>query len=188
MPKSAKKKKLLNSPDGICDHFANLKVAPPIQTVTGILGYPVLSGKWEEFNHETDEMNVYCLMRMQIHNGVNEKEDFTLSWVDDKTLKIRLKWPQFMTKCMVTTTLDMTTDASGQTHPTYPMEHPLYTSMGKNAKALKDQGSIYSEGFFKFENPMVKKYEANIFPTDIYGFSTTVLQIKFFEASDEEEL
>ena len=94
MPKSAKKKQ--DSSPGLSSQLANLEVSAPIQTVSGLLGYPVLSGKWEVFNHQDDTTKVFCLMRMQIHNGTNEKEDFQLSWVDNRTFKIRLKWLPFI--------------------------------------------------------------------------------------------
>ena len=88
-------------------------------------------------------------MRMQIHNGANEREDFQLSWVDNKTFKIRLKWLPFMTNCMTTSSLDVTTHVDGTVAEKFPLSHTLYTSMGKNAKKLKDMdGKIWLEGIF----------------------------------------
>jgi hypothetical protein len=177
-PRSAKKAK------GLADQFDNLEVVSvqKMQTVSGLLGYPVLSGQWEVFNHETDDTTVFCLMRMQIHNGANEQEDFQLSWVDDKTFKIRLKWHKFMTKCMMTTSMDITTLPDGSAIETSPAGHPLYTSMGKNAKKLKnDRGEIWSEGLFKFKNRMDKEFAPQIFQTTVDGVVTSVLQIQFME-------
>ena len=184
-PRSAKKKA-----KGLADQFDNLEVVSvqKMQTVSGLLGYPVLSGQWEVFNHETDDTTVFCLMRMQIHNGANEQEDFQLSWVDDKTFKIRLKWHTFMTKCMMTTSMDMTTLPDGSARETFPAGHPLYTSMGKNAKKLKNErGEIWSEGLFKFKNRMDKEFAPQIFQTTVGGVVTSVLQIQFMELKIVEE-
>jgi hypothetical protein len=63
MPKSAKKKKP-SSTNGLSSQLASLRIGPPIQTISGILGYPVLSGKWEVFDHDTDDTTVFCMMQI----------------------------------------------------------------------------------------------------------------------------
>ena len=83
-----KKKKAPASPDGLANSLAALKInKPPIQTISGSLAYPMLSGRWEIFDHTTNNTRGFCLMRMILHNGAKD-DDFQLSWVDNKTFKV----------------------------------------------------------------------------------------------------
>ena len=156
MPSSILKKKASFaggvSASKIDQQVANLSLdgACTLQTVKGFLSFSMLSGRWEEFDHDTDTMNGYCLMRMLIHNG-SKVEDFQFSWVNNKTFKIRLKWPTFMQRCLMMTALDK--DPFGR--ESYPRGHQVYNDMGKNARDLKDiDGNIWTEGHFVFKRAM----------------------------------
>ena len=93
---------------GIEEELSNMAISSPVirQTVKGLLPAPMLSGRWQEFNHKTDTMEGFTLMRMLIHNG-SKDVDFELSWEDNRTFRVRVKWPKFMVKCLMMTSLDI---------------------------------------------------------------------------------
>jgi len=159
-----------------------------IQSVKGFLCYSMLSGRWEQFDFEKDVMNGFCLMRMLIHNG-SKKEDFQFSWVNNKTFKIRLKWPVFMQSSLMMTGLDR--DSFGR--EIYPRGHQLYNEMGKNARDLKDvDGNIWTEGRFVFKKPMdtrPDKFDIKLFEVQVdqEGRWGTILQVLFHELTEQPE-
>ena len=165
-----------------------LSIKGPIQTISGSLPYPMLSGRWEVWDHDLKILNGYCMMRMLLHSGTKET-DYKLDWVDKKTLKIKLKWPIFMQNALFMTGLDVT-----GTHENYPEGHQVYTDMGKNSRKLEDEdGFVYSEGFFRFSKPMdmnEDKYKAEVFecPVDADGNKGTILQVLFLEKSEERKV
>ena len=166
----------------------SLSIKGPIQTISGSLPYPMLSGRWEVWDHNLKILNGYCMMRMLLHSGTKET-DYKLDWVDKKTLKIKLKWPIFMQNALFMTGLDVT-----ETHENYPEGHQVYTDMGKNSRKLEDEdGFVYSEGFFRFSKPMdmnEDKYKAEVFecPVDADGNKGTILQVLFLEKSEERKV
>ena len=166
----------------------SLSIKGPIQTISGSLPYPMLSGRWEVWDHDLKILNGYCMMRMLLHSGTKET-DYKLDWVDKKTLKIKLKWPIFMQNALFMTGLDVT-----ETHENYPEGHQVYTDMGKNSKKLEDEdGFVYSEGFFRFSKPMdmnEDKYKAEVFecPVDADGNKGTILQVLFLEKNEERKV
>eukprot|EP00536_Pseudo-nitzschia_multiseries_P005919 jgi/Psemu1/14024/gm1.14024_g len=132
---------------GPADIHANLKrlsIQGPIQTVSGLLPYPMLSGRWEVWDHKLKVVNGYCLMRMLLHSGTKET-DYSLDWVDERILKIKLKWPIFMQNALFMTGLDVSFNANGNAIKNYPEGHQVYTvpeMQSKNIEYL--QSTIYS--------------------------------------------
>jgi len=159
----------------------------PVQAITGDLSCPVLSGRWEIFDFNTDRSKAFILMRMVIIDGVVKNDDFQLSFVNKKTFKIRMKWPQYMQQIMMMANLDVTT-TNGITTEKFPAGHQVYTDMGKNAKQLKDEGGfIWSEGLFRFKNDMnMSTFEPQLFQIPASKGGGTILQIQFEEAIEEE--
>ena len=173
------------------DAFADMSIGTPVvidQTISGILPVPVLSGRWEKFNHKKGIMEGFALMRIFLPNG-SDDVDIEFSWVDPRCFKIRIKWPVFMVSSLMTTNLDITeVDINGVSHEmeTYPEGHPIYDSMGVNAARMKKDGrDIWSEGVFRFEKDMLINYEEKLFEvTCKNGDKGTLLQIKFYEEPD----
>ena len=126
-------------------------------------------------------------MRMVLPNGMGEEADLNFRWVNPKALKIRHKWPKFMISSLMMTELDVYQDSDGRDVQTYDRGHPVYDSMGANAAHMAEGGeSIYSEGIFYFERNMKSNYEEKLFELiSTNGDKGSLLQIKFFEATDE---
>eukprot|EP00536_Pseudo-nitzschia_multiseries_P009700 jgi/Psemu1/24027/gm1.24027_g len=147
--------------------------------------------KTEVWDHQLKVLNGFCLMRMVLHSGTKET-GYSLHWVDEKTLKIKLKWPFFMQNALFMTGLDVSLDAHDNTLENYPEGHQVYTEMGKNSKNLEQQdGLVYSEGLFQFRKPMDQaednKCKVKVFerPVDANGNKGTVLQIAFLEKNED---
>ena len=161
------------------------------QPVVGSMTNPVLSGRWETFDYNTDQESGFVLMRMLVHNGCGVN-DFKTCFTDPRSFSIKKKWPQYMRNCLMMTSLDTTPGPNGQPFETYPQTHPLYTDMGKNAKALKeDDNEIWSEGNFYFKRNMdMFRFEPKLFEVPLGGNNNghvTILQIKFYEQQAEEK-
>ena len=184
--KSPKRRKASMDPDSLTSKLSSLSMAP-VQAITGDLSCPVLSGRWEIFDFNTDRSKAFILMRMVIIDGVVKNDDFQLSFVNKKTFKIRMKWPQYMQQIMMMANLDVTT-TNGITTEKFPAGHQVYTDMGKNAKQLKDEGGfIWSEGLFRFKNDMnMSTFEPQLFQIPASKGGGTILQIQFEEAIEEE--
>ena len=184
MVKSPKRKVRKSATDALSSQMASLKMEP-LQAITGDLSCPLLSGRWETFDHESDTTDAYILMRMVIIDGVKDDSDFELSFRDKRTFRIRMKWPKYMQKCMMMTTLDIGIDEEGNSFQAFPAGHQVYTDMGKTAKGLKDEsGCIWSEGLFSFKNDMeMTKFEPQIFQIPDGG--GTILQVKFTEKPED---
>jgi hypothetical protein len=182
--KSPKRRKV--DPNSLASKLSSLSMAP-VQAITGDLSCPVLSGRWEIFDFNTDRSKAFILMRMVIIDGVVKNDDFQLSFVNKKTFKIRMKWPQYMQQIMMMANLDVTT-TNGITTEKFPAGHQVYTDMGKNAKQLKDEGGfIWSEGLFRFKNDMnMSTFEPQLFQIPASKGGGTILQIQFEEAIEEE--
>ena len=164
------------------DAMAKVNVSGPIQALTGTLGYPLLSGRWETFNHETNTSEGFVLARVLI-DSKTDMDDINLSWVDKKTIVIRRKWPPFMQKSLFMTGLDV-----DGTNERFPEGHQVYVDMGKNANALTQaDGKIYSEGIFKFQKDM--DTSPNFIQKKIFHVSgTAILQLMFKEEVKETNL
>ena len=80
------------------------------QAISGNLSCPLHSGQWEHFDFEHDQIYAYVLMQMVIITGVLNTNDFQFSFVNKRTFKIRMKWPRYMQKCMMMTSLDVDVD------------------------------------------------------------------------------
>ena len=173
---------------GIENELSNMAISSPIirQTVKGYFPAPMLSGRWEEFNHKTDTMEGFTLMRMLIHNG-SKDVDFELTWEDNRTFRVRVKWPKFMVSCLMMTSMDVREEADnlGQVFEVenFPPGHKVYDSMGANAKLMKEENGedIVSDGVFIFESDMdVDKYETQLFQVPVNADEEgTILQIVF---------
>ena len=165
------------------------------QSVKGMVPFPMLSGRYTKFNHDTEVDHGYLVMRMLLHNGTQD-DDFSFSWVTKRTFKIRVKWPKFMVKCMMMTGLDMVKNAAGQDIDAFPKGHQIYDSMGANAKKLKeanvDDENIWAEGDFHFDRDMKKKFETKLFEVNVgknevnLDEMATILQITFEETVPED--
>ena len=57
------------------------------QWVSGSLVYPALSRRWTTFDHKTDDMVDYVLIKLLIHTGAQES-DFVLQWIDEYTFHV----------------------------------------------------------------------------------------------------
>ena len=178
MPPSILKKKKGPSSDGlVSEDFSKLSLRDKTFSVVGNLPTPLLTGKWEEWDHDAEVMKTFILMRLCLHTSSKE-DDFQLKWVNDTVFKIRVKWPIWMQKQLMMVNLDQD----------YQRGHKVYDNMGSNAKALKDNDNlIWSEGVFKFRNPMQKKTVEKIFfpEVDSDGNKGPVLQILFEEVTEE---
>ena len=120
-------------------------------------------------------------MRMLLQNGITG-DDVKVSWENNKTIRLRIKWPVFMkTTVMMAGLLDA---VDGEPDP-YQEHHPVYVDMGKNSKRLEDDESeIYEEGLFSFLSSMDEtKFYVEVFqvPIDANGGYVTMLQILFYE-------
>ena len=186
-PTPTKKKRSANVLE---DSFANMDINGVVtgQTMKGCIPFPMLSGRWEDFYHDTESVEGQVCMRMLLHNGTSV-DDFDFSWVDEMTFKIRVKWPTFMMKCLTMTSLDMIADPTAvmggtNTIERFPKTHRLNDSMGLNATKLKDEDrNIWAEGIFTFDKRMdTTKYEEKLFEADIgNNDKATILQIVFAE-------
>ena len=186
----------------LSDHFPNhLLIKGPIQTIAGTLPYPMLSGRWEDWDRAQKKTKGYCMMHIIVHGGAKE-DDFEFSWVDKKTIKIRLKWSVFMQNALLMTSLldtaEVTTTATTTTTTTTtttntanPQEqgHPVHTELEKNAKNQEESDSnIMSEGLFRFNRPMdtsEENYKPEVFqfPVNKDGNTETIFRILFHEKS-----
>jgi hypothetical protein len=160
----------------------------PIQAVSGFINTPMVSGRWDVIDYDTDEFTGYRMLRMTLHNGVQES-DFEFSWNNKKTFKIRMKWPPYFLKPLMTVNLSVVQDSTGRVVPKFPRGHELYHSMIKIARKLKDdQGMIWSEGVFTFGVEMDGEFEVEIFETEVDSERNhgCILQIIFKEAAEED--
>ena len=136
--------------------FAGMSINQVVteQTISGILPVPVLSGRWEKFNHLKKIMEGFSLMRIFLPNGSDDC-DIQFSWADPRSFKIRVKWPSFMVQSLMMTNIDITDhEIMGEKVEVeeYPEGHPVYNSMGVNAARMKKDGhDIWSEGLFHFD-------------------------------------
>jgi len=163
-------------------------VSPPATTddsirvgVAGSVGLVVNLGRWEETDEDKGTVRGYCLLRMLLAHSIEKKEDIQFSWVDEKTFKIRIKWPNLS---VLMTGLDEFGDEFGE-----PEE--LHDDMEENTDELRSSdGNIWSEGLCRFENPMNKmKYIPKLFAlthaqTNRKGF---LLQVRFTESSEDDQ-
>ena len=155
---------------------------PQLSGCQGSLARPMLPSRWEDFNFDTDCNSAYCKIVLFVDN-TTEKGDFDVSWIDERHFKIRVKWPEYMQKCMMMSGLDAN----------FPKGHPSYTEMGKNAKKLKDRnGVIWDEGIFYFYNDMnTSVYHATILKGTETNPDDSVVKVRFlqiiFEESVEED-
>jgi hypothetical protein len=201
MPKKGilKSKSSASPPDSPSDlKLSACTITSPIQSITGSLAYPMLSGRWNQFDHKKKIDYGYCLMRMYIgHPGIKET-DFQFSWLDERTFVIRMKWPIFMQNSLFMSSLDtkdMVDENTNQTieYEVYPEGHKVYDSMGKNSAKLEDDdGNIYTEGAFTFKRDMdtsEEKWTAEIFCTEVDadGNKGSILQIAFAEMVDDKK-
>ena len=161
------------SSPGVDNLFANLSLddACTFQTAQGFLAYSHISGRWMDFDFNTEDKEGFVLLRLLLHNGIQE-EDFEFEWMDNHTFMVKLKWPTFMKKVLMMTSLDMIqvgTDAEGNPIVTerFPKTHKVTGSMGENAAGLKDEnGDIWNVGNFSFKKPMMTgddNYEVKVF-------------------------
>ena len=143
-------------------------------------------------------MHGYALLRILLHSGIKE-EDFEFDWEDEYTFIVKLKWPYFMTKVLMTTELDKVAVPSANRNDIvmverFPMGHKLYDSMGRNVANLKNEdGEIWNEGRFTFKRQMhteQDKYEVKVFnaPCDAEGTLVTILQIYFTEDRPDQKV
>ena len=172
--------------------FTGLSIdeACSMQTIKGHLAYAYVSGRWEDFDCDTDQIHGFALLRLLIHSGIKE-EDFEFDWEDDFTFIVKLKWPYFMVKSLTLTGLDQYTarNEKGELKKfdRFPRGHKLYDSMGRNIASLKNEdGEIWNIGRFSFRRKMrteQDKYEVRVFdvPCDEEGKIITILQIEFTE-------
>ena len=176
------------STDTLASQMASLSMGRhSLLPISGDLSCPMLSGRWEMWDFDTETSTAYILMRMVIIDGVKSNDDFQLCFTDKRTFRIRMKWPKFMQKCMMMTSLDIAVNADGIGRESFPAGHKVYEDMAKGAKSLKDDsGCIWSEGLFQFKNDM----ETNMFEPQIFQIPDgggTVLQVKFTEAAEETD-
>lgn len=153
----------------LAELMANMLISSRVtqQTVQGIVPIPMLSIRWEIFNHDDDSKRCFVCMRMLLHNGTNP-EEFHFSWVDERTFKICVKWPKFMVKCLMMTRLDMA--LFGNKHEVYPVGHRLSDSMGENAMNMKQEGKedIFAEGLHYFDRDMiVQRFNQHLFEVPV---------------------
>lgn len=166
-----------------------LSINGPIQTINGGMNDPMLSGRWEKWDHDRKIMNGFCLMRMMLRGGIKQ-DDFQFVWKDKRTFVIRLKWPAFFQNPTWMASLDIKQDAMNQDFEVYPATHEVYNSMGVNSKKLESKdGHVYTEGVFYFERDMMtdeSKYVPEVFhaPCDAAGNKCTILQILFHEKNE----
>ena len=81
-------------------------------------------------------MKGHILLRILLHNG-------DISWHDDHTFIVRIKWPKFMKKVLMMTTLDKIADSDGKDIDCFPKGHKIYNSLGNNVAGLKDEDAIH---------------------------------------------
>ena len=99
--------------------------------------------------------------------------------------------------CMTQVGLDMLIAPDGSAYSTFNRAHGLWTSMGIEAKNLKEHqdGCIWSEGFLKFWNRInTSIYLAEVLVTSIQvcvwggkSANAMILQLQFKEMEEEDE-
>ena len=78
-------------------------------------------------------------------------DDIKFEWIDSRSIKLRVKWPEYLTNYRMTASLDLDDDGNQQ----FPRNHHSYIDMGKNANKLKDDnGEIWDHCIFTFQNKM----------------------------------
>ena len=184
-PSSTPKKKKAparRSSEEVDIDFSKLSLNGP--SVYGTLPFPILSGTWDDYDFVAEKAKRFTLLRMCLPPGA-KADSLQLGWIDSKTFKIRLKWPIYMQKVLMMTGLDV---VNGKEQ--YPNHHPVYVSMAKNARSLKDnQGNIWAEGDFKFKTRMEHVYADKLFhpKIDSNGNEGPLLQILFTEKIEDDD-
>ena len=200
-PTPKKRASIMNTPDSydINRNLARLQLDGPIteQSIQGAISMIMVSGRWSEFDQEHEVNRGYCLMRMLVHSDA-ALTDFETSWHDEHTFNMKLKWPKYMEKCAMLTTLDtykvptdMDDDDANEVVERYPATHRVYDSIGMNVKKMKTaypDKKMRNEGNFIFEYPMETtkgRVHLDLFEVPINGTkSTTILQILFHEKEE----
>ena len=174
--------------NGLDVDMSGLSINDGPQCINGSVSFPIITGRWERFDHVNGVMKKYCMLRMLTHAGSKQK-DFQIFWIDKKTIKIRLKWPTFMQKCLMMTGLD--TERQGMNSvEVFPEDHKVYDSMGQIADEMKSRdGCIWSEGVFRFKNSMEEEFSSKVFNPEIDANNNdgTILQIVFQEKVAKKE-
>ena len=106
---SETKKKIAFDDDGLTSALKKMKVGGPTQTISGGISNPMISGRWETFDHTTDTKQGVAMLRMPVHNASKVK-DFSSDWLSLTTLQVTQQWPSFMAQCLTMTALDTYTD------------------------------------------------------------------------------
>ena len=194
MPKK-KTVSILKSPTStspeLNERLSTLSLNGPVQPVSGTLGIPYLSGRWECFDHTpgVKAMKAYILMRMVINSGT-QAEDIKLAWENERAISIKMAWPTWLQDSTMMSGVDIATDATGVSTENYPSDHKVYDSMGLTSKRLEeDDGKIYSTAVFKFKNRMdITDYKPEFFDivVDNENQTATILQIKFSELIEDK--
>ena len=180
----------------LVEHVSNLSLSGPVSCVTGTIGCPVISGRWENFDHDSKTTHGFVLMRMMVHNAA-QVDDFTFKWINKRTLQITQAWPDFMQKCIMLTTLDITSVHDDQGNlvsetENFPVGHKVYDDMGKNTADLEaEDGKIYCKGQFRFLFDMKEATNytrAEILEADVGATTVLFLQVQFAEEAVEHRI
>ena len=146
-----KKKKAKNSPGELVASMSSLNLVPtPILSVNGSLSRPMLPARWEGWSDEFEDAVGFCKMIVTL-DLTTQLDDIKFEWIDSRSIKLRVKWPEYLTNYRMTASLDLDDDGNQQ----FPRNHHSYIDMGKNANKLKDDnGEIWDHCIFTFQNKM----------------------------------
>ena len=187
MPRTTKKVQPPKSPsDGLNKGLGSLSIGNDnIQPIVGNLQVPYVSGRWEFYDKNSKSMKGFAMLRMNLHPGA-DADDVQISWQDEYTVVLKIKWPMWMQDSTMMSGLDISQDANGKLFETYPEDHKVYDSFGQTTMHLEaEDGNIYYQrNSFKFKKKMdVTMYKPEVFETQIdqHGRVATILQVLFQE-------
>mmetsp|Transcript_3137 Transcript_3137/g.5671 ORF Transcript_3137/g.5671 Transcript_3137/m.5671 type:complete len:279 (+) Transcript_3137:145-981(+) len=112
---------------------------------------PVSFGMWDQFNYTTRVTSTKIMIRVIVHNAV-ELQDIEYEWVDKRTLRIRIAWPEWFQ--MAEQMAAFTVDEDGNI--VFPPEHALTMDMSRRNQMLveEDSGRVWDQGCLRFEQDM----------------------------------
>ena len=149
--------------------------------------YPMMSGYWEKVDFVTFEATGNVMIKMVIHNGINNVTDIEAIWQSPTLLKIRLRWPDWFGSVLQMLDFDQTS-VNGNSVPTYGRDHPLTLSLAKGVGArMNEQREVWDEGYLSFERAMDQdndNLEVEILDVAVGQCKVRLLQIIAQEAKD----
>ena len=90
--------------------MTSLNLVPvPTLSVNGFLSPPMLLARWRGYSDKFEDAVGFCKMIVPV-DPTTQLSDLKFGWIDSKSIKLSVEWPEYLTNFRMTASLDLNED------------------------------------------------------------------------------